>query len=64
MEDSGSISIASISAAKQQQVADQASVSLFKKALKQNEAVTMTLVEGATKTVLPDGVGQKVNTAA
>lgn len=61
--DESSISIAAISASKLQHIADQAAVSVFKKALDQSGVVTMILLEGATK-ALPDGVGKKLDVVA
>lgn len=59
------ISVASISNKKLENVAQKAEVAVFKKALDQQGDVVKTVIEGATKpTVLPAGVGAKVNTVA
>jgi Putative motility protein len=55
------ISISSISNQKLQEIQQKAEVSVFKKALKQEESINSTLIQSATRT-LPPGVGEKLNT--
>ncbi len=59
------ISIASISNKKLEDATQQAQVAVFKRELDQQGDVVKTIIEGATKpTILPPGVGTKVNTVA
>lgn len=59
-----SISIASISAQKNAQVSQEAQVSVLKKQLNQQAEVAAQLIESATQSTPPPGVGGKINITA